>query len=127
MGRMMMYRLLVACILMSLPTVAGAYDFIADGIYYDLVDGHAVVTHNGQTNCYSGDVIIPETVTHDGTTYPVTVIGDYAFKGSTGLIHVTIPEGITTIGYSAFWDCMGLVAVTIPESPVRSHLQPRST
>ena len=42
MGRMMMYRLLVACILMSLPTVAGAYDFIADGIYYDLVDGHAV-------------------------------------------------------------------------------------
>ena len=116
MGRTMMYRLLVACILMLLPTVAGAYDFIADGIYYDLVDGHAVVTHNGQTNCYSGDVVIPETVTHDGTTYPVTAIGDYAFKGSTGLIHVTIPEGITTIGYSAFGDCMGLESVTIPES-----------
>ena len=111
-----MYRLLVACILMSLPTVAGAYDFMLDGIYYNLVDGHAVVTNNGQENCYSGDVVIPEAITHEGTTYPVTAIGDYAFKGSVGLIHVTIPEGITTIGYCAFWDCMGLVSVTIPES-----------
>jgi len=116
MERTMICRSLVACILMLLPTVAGAFDFMADGIYYDIVDGHAVVTNNGQDNSYSGDVIIPETVTHDGTTYPVTAIGDYAFKGSTGLIHVTIPEGITSIGYCAFWECMGLTSVTIPES-----------
>ena len=116
MGRTMIYRLLVACILMLMPTAAGAYDFMLDGIYYNVVDGHAVVTNNGQDNCYSGDVVIPDAITHEGTTYPVTAIGDYAFKGSIGLLHVTIPEGITTIGYCAFWDCMALTSVTIPES-----------
>ena len=103
-------------LLLLLPTAAMGYDFEADGIYYNLVDGQAVVTHNGQENCYSGDIVIPEAITHEGTTYPVTAIGDSAFKGSFGLIHVTIPEGITTIGYCAFWDCMGLASVTIPES-----------
>ena len=51
MGRTMMYRLLVACLLLSLPTVVGAYDFMADGIYYNVVDGHAVVLERG---CLSG-------------------------------------------------------------------------
>lgn len=112
---MMMYRLLVATLAL-LPMTAEAYDLALDGIYYDLVDGHAIVTNNGQTNCYSGDVVIPETLTIEGTTYPVTAIGNYAFKDCVGLIHVTIPDGITSIGYCAFWECMGLVSVTIPES-----------
>ena len=110
-------RFLVLVVTLALlPMMAEAYDLVLDGIYYDLVDGHAVVTNNGQTNCYSGDVVIPETLTSEGTTYPVTAIGNYAFKDCVGLIHVTIPDGITTIGYCAFWECMGLVSVTIPES-----------
>ena len=107
---------LVAILMLLLPTPAGAYDFEVDGIYYDLADGYAVVTNSGQTGCYSGDVVIPESVTSDGSTYPVSVIGDYAFKDCVGLTHVTIPNTITAIGYCAFWDCMGLTTVTIPES-----------
>ena len=109
----MMYRLLVACMLVSMPAVAGAYDFMLDGIYYNLVDGHAVVTHNGQTNCYSGDVVIPETVTHEGTTYPVTVIGDSAFKDCTALTNITLGDSITIIGTSAFQGSTGLTSITL--------------
>lgn len=112
----MMYRLLVACLLLSLPTVVGAYDFMADGIYYNVVDDHAMVTNNGQTGCYSGDIVIPETVTHDGTTYQVTAIGDSAFKNCTALTSIAPPNSIATIGISAFENCTGLTSITIPEA-----------
>ncbi|MBQ6166168.1 MAG: leucine-rich repeat domain-containing protein, partial [Muribaculaceae bacterium] len=56
------------------------YDFVVDGIYYNVEDGQATVTNNGHTGCYSGDVVIPEEVTYGGMTYPVVAIGDSAFK-----------------------------------------------
>ena len=46
----------------------------------------------------------------------VTVIGDYAFYGCTGLTSVTIPNSVTRIGENAFSGCSGLTSVTIPES-----------
>ena len=57
---------LVAILMLLLPTAASAYDIVVDGIYYDLVDGNAVVTNNGQSNCYSGDIVIPGDITHNG-------------------------------------------------------------
>ena len=111
-----LHTAMVAILVLMLPEVARAYDLVVDGIYYDLVDGHAVVTNNGQTNSYNGDVVIPETVTSEGAGYPVTAIAMNAFNGSIGLTHVTIPNTIKSIGYCAFWDCMGLTTVTIPES-----------
>ena len=46
----------------------------------------------------------------------VTVIGDYAFYGCTGLTSVTIPNSVTRIGERAFSGCSGLTSVTIPNS-----------
>ena len=116
MGRTMMYRLLVACLLLLLPTVAGAYDFMADGIYYNVVDGHAVVTNNGQTGCYSGEVVIPSTVTHDGSTYPVTVLGHSAFKNCTGLTKAVLPGSLTAIEPRVFESCTALTSLIVPNS-----------
>lgn len=45
---------------------------------------------------YSGNVVIPESVTYNGATYPVTSIGDGAFAGCSGLTDVTIPNSVTT-------------------------------
>ena len=45
----------------------------------------------------------------------VTSIGDYAFRGCTGLTSVTFPEGLTSIGHRAFFECTGLTSVTFPE------------
>ena len=46
----------------------------------------------------------------------VISIGDEAFSVCTGLTSVTIPNSVTSIGVGAFWFCTRLVSVTIPNS-----------
>ena len=61
-------------------------------------------------------VVIPETVTYQGTTYSVTSIGESAFFYCSSLTSVTIPNSVTSIGDAAFYDCSSLTSVTIPNS-----------
>lgn len=64
---------------------------------------------------YSGNIIIPETITYNNTTYSVTSIGEDAFYKS-GITSVTIPNSVTSIGENAFLDCHQLEFVTIGSS-----------
>lgn len=41
------------------------------------------------------------------------VIGDYAFRGCSGLTSLTLPAGITKIGGSAFSGCSGLTSIYV--------------
>ena len=96
-----------------------AYDFVVDGIYYNInSDGTTVsVTYqNTNYNSYSGSVTIPSTVTYNGTTYSVTSIGYAAFYNSIGLTSVTIPNSVTSISKWAFGYCTSLTSVTIPNN-----------
>lgn len=123
--------LLLTLTLVSSATTALAYDFMVNGIYYDKNGDKATVTYlirhlqgytnNGQEiftyeSDYSGDVVIPETVTYNGTNYTVTKIGDRAFIDCHELTSVSIPESVTTISSNAFYNCNGLRSVTIPNS-----------
>ena len=99
---------------------AWAYDFEADGIYYNITSSSddktvEVTYYSLDDSGYSGDVTIPETLTYAGTEYRVTAINTFAFNDCTGLTSVTIPESITSIGNWAFSGCSGLTSVTIHE------------
>ena len=63
----------------------------------------------------TGNLVIPSTVTYNGTTYTVTGMGT-AFANCEGLTSVTIPNTVTGIGVNAFRNCTGLTSVTIPNS-----------
>ena len=70
----------------------------------------------GITEDYTGAVIIPSNVIHDGETYTVTEIDRNAFYDCTGLTSITIPNSVTSIGSYAFSWCSGLTSVTIGNS-----------
>ena len=63
-----------------------------------------------------GNITIPATIVHNGQTYTVTSIGNYAFASCSGLTSVTIPDSVTSIGGYAFGGCSSLTEVTIPDS-----------
>ncbi|MCM1067947.1 MAG: leucine-rich repeat domain-containing protein [Muribaculaceae bacterium] len=64
---------------------------------------------------YSGDVVIPSTVTYEGQSYTVGRIGYAAFCKSPGLRSVTIPESVTEIWDAAFFSCENLREVKFPD------------
>ena len=116
--------------LLALVAGAGtmfASDTSVDGIWYNFDDEHltAEVTfrgaaYNSYSDEYSGEVVIPSSVTYNAKTYTVTSIGEYAFGWCSGLTSVTIPNSVTSIGWSAFAYCSGLTSVTIPNNSVTS-------
>ena len=115
------FKNLFTTLLLLCATVATAHDFEVDGIYYNITDDTnktVKVTYRGTysdeySKEYTGSVVIPESVTYDGTTYSVTSIGERAFYGCTGLTSITIPNSITSIGYWAFYNCYGLTSITV--------------
>ena len=96
---------------------ASAYDVELDGIYYNLIKE----TKTAEVTCrygndYSGEIIIPESITFKDTEFSVSGIGEYAFNYCSNLTSVTIPNSVTSIGSCAFSDCSNLISVTIPNS-----------
>ena len=82
-------------------------------VYSLLCDLNSAFQNN---NFVSGAVVIPSSVTNNGTIYSVTSIGNDAFENCSGLTSVTIPNSVTSIGEWAFWECSGLTSVTIGNS-----------
>ena len=131
------FRALLVAVLMAAALPAVAYDFMEDGLCYNVNSGNTTVTVTYQKTATSygntygdgyenltGDLVIPESVTHLGKTYQVTSIGDRAFINCTGLTSVTIPNSVTIIGDAdqiasdgaAFSNCTGLTSIVIPNS-----------
>lgn len=115
-----MKKIIISIYALLCATFVMAYDFSVNGIFYNILEDNAVeVTYNDEKmmefgDCYSGDVIIPATVTYNGTTYNVTTIGNMAFFDANSLQSISLPDGITTIGNEAICDCPLLTSITFP-------------
>ncbi len=98
------------------PVLADKFVCTVGGISYSVntTNKTASVVSN-YYGVYSGNIIIPETIIYDNTTYSVTSIGEDAFYKS-GVTSVTIPNSVTSISENAFLDCHQLEFVTIGSS-----------
>lgn len=117
---------------MMLPMLVWAYDFsltVPSGqtLYFNYVAGGVEVTYpnnNGSpaSNAWagyekpSGTIVIPATVTWQGTAYQVVAISAFAFYNCGYHTSVTIPEGVTSLGNSAFCYNTAMTTVSIPSS-----------
>ncbi len=116
MKQYLLQRLLVSILFLTVSTLSWAYDFVLDGIYYNINSDKTSVTVTYKTkyyNSYSGSIIIPSKVTYSSKTYEVTSIGEYAFYGCSELTSITIPNSVTSVGQSTFDSCNALEYVTI--------------
>lgn len=95
-----------------------------DGIYYNFngtgENAYASVSNENATSCKLENVVIPEAVTYNGVTYPVTTIDYHAFSGSQGnwgknqtVKTMYIPESVTTIGAHILRECKSIESVVI--------------
>lgn len=67
---------------------------------------------------YKGNIEIPGSIMYKEKEYRVIGIESEAFCRCTGLISVSIPDGVTSIGQRAFVQCTQLSSVTIPNSVI---------
>ena len=156
----MMKQLFALITLMAFSSNVNAYDFAvanSDGftIYYNYINNgtEVEVTYEGHYKtwntsklkydyyyrgacAYDKTLVIPESVTYNERTFPVTQIGSYAFqdtynysviipssvkkmgydvfKNST-IKEMTIPDGFTEISSFTFANCKSLKKITFPE------------
>lgn len=99
-------------------------EIIVDGVRYELSED-TLTAKVDAVNRECKNITIPETVTADGFTYQVTMIGAKAFNDCSQLEKVIIPDSVTEIeggkkdefggnDYSAFSGCTRLESITLP-------------
>ena len=94
-----------------------------DGMCYSLITEkqRASVTFRGELEValtegsYSGDIVIPDEIEYDGTTYKVEGLY-YAFTNCSNLTSVQLPSSLLAIGGYSFRNCTKLTSITIPPS-----------
>lgn len=110
-------------------------DFKEDNVFYKICEDSTTVEVCSQNSfgviyfdSYSGDIVIPSTVTHEGKTYDVIGISGGAFYMCDGLTSVSIANSVTYIeGYGimnswqgsyyvgTFGNCTNLRSIIFPD------------
>ena len=120
------WGLSILVFLLTIKTAAFADvgdDFVNNGIRYIIfASGH--VGGDGVSACvepirntkYSGNITIPERITHNGKTYVVSMIDQSAFENCVDLQSISLPNTIVEIRTNAFKGCSRIKSIVIPNS-----------
>ena len=92
--------------------------------YYD--EGDSIANEAWVTKVDQGkenEVVIPATITAEGTEYTLAIIDENAFQDCSKIQSVVLPAGILIIREDAFSGCEGLKDLTVlaPEPPLLSN------
>ena len=120
--------LIMALVVALIPAIASAFDFKEGGLCYNInPDGKTVsMTYENlilfaydapapTEKGYLGSIVIPEKVSHKGTTFKVVAIDRETFMGNMELQQVIIPRTVTEIGVGAFTHCNRLEQIVLPD------------
>ena len=109
-----MKKLITLLLALVATNTLWAYDFSVNGIYYNILTDktNEVEVASGYPK-YTGDIIIPSSVTYNGSTYSVTTIGNHAFGACYSLKSINIPNSVTSIGEGAFQYCYDLASISV--------------
>ena len=91
--------------------LVGASAFEVDGLCFEVISlDHNTVQLMPLTDGrhYTGDIVVPEAITFEGTTYTVTALADSVFRGCTKLTSVVVPSTVTFAGSKLFKGCQEL-------------------
>lgn len=91
--------------------------FTVDGINYAVLDSatHLVYVTWAGSSPYTGDIVIPATVTHENTTWTVDGIGDFAFMQEK-LTSISLPKTVNWVGTASFSYCSNLNSISFPDT-----------
>ena len=110
-------KLLIAIAGLLVSANAFAHDFKSNGIYYNILSSDEqtveVTFKDSNWDTYLGEIVIPEQVQYNDTTWNVVQISSNAFRYCTGITSITIPKTINGIGSCAFQKCTHLTTVNI--------------
>ena len=97
---------------------AQAQYFESGGIVYGITSEQTVEVLSNyylHNTPYSGSIVIPQTVEHDGNTYTVTALAETAFESCTTVTSLTLPPTIRSIGSHCFYNCT-FTSLQLPDS-----------
>ena len=120
--------LVAVCMMITMLPLSAVTAFAADtSTVHEANDGDGIYKYAYTVNAENGTATITKfralvdgsydiTIPTDFGRFPVTAIGDDAFRGCSALKKVTIPQSVTSIGDSAFAGCHNLDSVTINDA-----------
>ena len=122
--------LVAVCMMVAMLPFSAVPAFAADTLSFTIDDIQYTIDKNDSTAVSvtgttgygdennKKDLVLPETVEHNGVTYTVTSIGKGAFARKNGLNSIVIPNTVVLIAEGAFASNWGLASIEIPASVV---------
>ena len=111
------YFLMLTVMLLAVSVQAEAYDFVVDGICYNVKSFKDLTCTVVGGKEYEGDIVIPAQVEFNNRILKVVEIGGGAFSECSRLNSVVLPNSVTLIGSKCFASS-SLISVTIPNSVI---------